>query len=126
MSLPIASEVWSANNPDLCGSTGAVMVKCTKINGKPFENIKVPQLILCWPPRKIRCLFFTHHSKMQREDWAKYIQNFAFKWCKYDRTLGNKNENAKYVSFWEKALFDLDWPKSRIWKKLRPILKKVY
>jgi hypothetical protein len=23
------------------------------------------------------------------------------------------------VSFWEKALFDLDWPKSSIWKKLR-------
>ena len=38
----------------------------------------------------------------------------------------HKNENTKYVSFWEKALFDLDWPKSWIWKKVSDIFEKVY
>ena len=68
-----------------------------------------------------------HHSKMQKDGWAKYIQFFSFQWCLHDRrTQGNKNENAKYVTFWEKALFDLDWPKSWIWKKLMHIFEKVY
>mgnify|MGYP006903695083 CR=1 FL=1 len=30
------------------------------------------------------------------------------------------------VPFWEKALYDLDWHKSWIWKKLRQIFDKVY
>ena len=30
------------------------------------------------------------------------------------------------MSFWEKALFDLDWPKFWIWKKLRQIFDKFY
>ena len=41
-SLPLSSEVWSgAKN---CGSNanGSVQVKCTNINGKPFEWIIVP------------------------------------------------------------------------------------
>ena len=29
------------------------------------------------------------------------------------------------MSFWEKALFDQNWPKSLIWKKLRHIFEKV-
>ena len=42
-SLPITSEEWS--EPDYCGSDGTVQVKCTKLNGKPFKMITVPQLI---------------------------------------------------------------------------------
>ena len=39
-------------------------------------------------------------------------------------TLRNKNKNAKYVSFWEKALLDPDWPKFWLWKKLRHTFQK--
>jgi hypothetical protein len=41
-----------------------------------------------------------HHSKTLKDGWAKYIPNFALKCCLHDRrTLGNKNENAVWVSF---------------------------
>ena len=55
MSLPITSEGWSgAKN---CGSDGTVQVKCTKLNGKPFERIIAPHLIL-GQPREIKGHFF--------------------------------------------------------------------
>ena len=34
----------------------------------------------------------------------RYIPNFTFKWCQHDkRTLGNKNGNAVWMSFWDIA-----------------------
>ena len=42
----------------------------------------------------------------------------------WEYVLGNKNENPKYVSFWKKTLFDQDWPKSWIYRKLRHIFDK--
>ena len=29
----------------------------------------------------LRDFYYSHHSKMQKEGWAKYISKFAFKWC---------------------------------------------
>ena len=53
-SLPDTTEEWSNTiNPSQCGSDGAVQVKCTKLNGKPFERIIVPHLIL-GQPREIK------------------------------------------------------------------------
>ena len=54
----------------------------------------------------------SHHSKMQKDDWAIYDPKFSFKWCKQNRrTLGNKNKNAVWMSFWEIPLFDQNWYK---------------
>ena len=56
-SLPTTSEIWS--EPDYCGSDGTVQVKCTKLNGKPFERIIVPHLIL-GQPREIKGHFLVY------------------------------------------------------------------
>ena len=48
---------------------------------------------------------------MQKDGWAKYVRIFGLNDANMRgvrRALGNKNENAKYVSFLEKALFDVD------------------
>ena len=29
--------------------------------------------------RRMNCVSHSHHSKMQKDGWAKYIPNFAFK-----------------------------------------------
>ena len=37
----------------------------------------------------------SHHWKIQKDGWAKYIPNFPFKGCYHDRrTLENKNGNT--------------------------------
>ena len=60
---------------------------------------------------------------MQKDGWAKYIKKFAFRLCWYNRrTLGNKNENAVWVSLWENSLFVQNWQEFWIWKRLSKTL----
>jgi hypothetical protein len=62
----------------------------------------------------------SHHSKMLKDGWAKYIPNFALKWCQHDRrTLRNKNGNAAWMFFWENHLFAQNWHKfwDTLWTK---------
>ena len=39
--------------------------------------------------------FMSHHSKLQKDGWGKYIPNFALK--QGTRKLGNKNVNAVWI-----------------------------
>ena len=80
MSLPITSEEWNtgAYDPKYCGSNGTVQVKCTKLNGKPFERIIVPHLIL-GQPREIKGHFLSNSSELnQGEENFKSLFFYIF------------------------------------------------